>query len=442
MIAFETFKNLTRVQIVSKGEVSLPQMFPGVFTDSRKIIKGGIFCALKGDRFDGHDFVAESLSKGAAGAIVHPESISRFEDLLGDFNFLCGVPDTLKALQELANFHRRRFSIMVIAITGTNGKTSTKDMISLVLSQKNKVLKTPGNFNNQIGLPLTLFELDKTHEIAVVEMGANHRGEITELCRIAEPNVGVITNIGRGHLEYFGSIEGVVQAKTELLRALKKPAMSFLNGDDPALKSFVSTVPKTHRFGLDEGNDFTGKILDRSSSGCAKFQIGERSPIQLRVPGTGQVYNALAAYAVGEMFNVSHDTIKAGLESFTGSSLRGLWMEWKGIRIFNDSYNANPDSLQNALNLIAETSLQPGCRRIAVLGDMLELGEHSIQEHRRMGMAAAGAQCNIVYTYGKHSEEVSKQAAIDGVPETQHFTDKRILADQLKKKFKTAIFCC
>ena len=447
MISFETFKSLSGVEIIGPKGAPLPQGFPGISTDSRSFEEGSIFCALKGERFDGHQYVREVITKGAGGAIVGTAMKDQFVHIpnekypKGGEKYIFAVPDTLSALQELANAHRRSLSPSVIGITGTNGKTSTKDMISLVLSKKYTVLKTPGNYNNQIGLPLTLLSLNEGHQVAVIEMGANHPGEISSLCAIAQPDAGVITNVGRGHLEYFGSVEGVAKAKTELIQSLNSPARGFINGDDPNLKPFRRMTPEVKTFGMSEGNNVKGEIVRRFPDGCALLHAGEAEPIHMKVPGTGQAYNALAAYAIGSMFEVPHEEIKIALESYRGSGLRGTWIEWKGGRIYNDTYNANPDSLQMAFSLMSEVVLQSDGRRIAVLGDMLELGERSADEHRLMGAAAYKAGFDVVYTYGDYSRELSQEASRCGVSEAMHFSDKKEIAERLKKKSKKATLC-
>lgn len=448
MLSFEIFKSLNGVKVVGPKEVPSPQGFPGVSTDSRSIGEGDIFCALKGERFDGHKYVSEVISKGASGAIVGAAMMEQFTHIAdkeyseGRQKYIFAVPDTLSALQELANAHRRSLTPSVIGITGTNGKTSTKDMISLVLSRKYNVLKTPGNYNNQIGLPLTLLSLNEDHKVAVIEMGANHPGEISSLCAIAQPDAGVITNVGRGHLEHFGSVEGVAKAKMELIQSLQSAGNGFVNGDDPNLKPFLRMMPEVKTFGMTEGNDIKGEIVQRFPDGSTLLHAGDAGTIHMKVAGTGQAYNALAAYATGSMFGVSKEEIKVALESYRGSASRGAWIDWKGGRIYNDTYNANPDSLQMAFSLISEIPIQSGGRRIAVLGDMLELGKRSGEEHRQMGAAAYEAGFDVVYTYGDYSQELSREASRLGVSEALHFSDKSEIADELKKKSGMEILFC
>ncbi len=440
MIPFDSLQALSGVTIHHPH--GAPRDFGSVSTDSRQIGDGAVFCALGGTNYDGHAFVAEALNRGATGAIVAANEFERLKaelpQALPEAGSWClfGVPDTLKALQELASIHRRKQKAMIIGITGTNGKTSTKDMLAGVLAQHYSVLKTKGNFNNQIGLPLTLLSLDESHEIGVIELGANHPGEIRELAEIAEPGIGIITNAGRGHLEFFRSVEEVARTKIGLLKALTPPGEGYVNGDDPNLTALLERETNITTFGFGEGNAIRGEVLEFSEEGNAVLQIGSGDPIHMQVPGIGQAYNALAVYGVARRFGVSHEMIRRGIEAFTGNPNRGTWLTWGGFRIYNDSYNANPDSLRNALSIVGRAPLAEGGRRFALLGDMLELGEHAEAEHRSIGRAAREEGFDHIYTYGRYARYISDESRVHGATEAIHFADKADIADQVKKKPK------
>lgn len=418
---------------------------PGLSIDSRTIRSGELFVALKGDRFDGHAFLPEVFKKGACGAIVDRQSGL---DTNAAGRILIKVPDTLRAFQEIACFHRRRFSIPVVAITGSNGKTTTKEMAAAILSRRMKVLKNEGNLNNHIGVPLTLLGLRAQHQLALIEMGINHRGELTRLCEIARPNMGLVTNIGPTHLEFLGNVEGVAKAKGELLQALKdKECVAFLNSDDPFTPRLrLLTHGSVVTFGLDEkagkrpgekpdvqatnvahhpqGSFFHLRLQRhkgvRIGTGSKKVRSKEKEivadeiDIQLAVTGRHNVYNASAAAAIASVLGADAGEIKAGLESFHPIQLRSQLIQWRGVRILNDSYNANPASMRSALETLK--LIRGSGRAIAVLGDMLELGKESAAAHREIGQQVTALDLDYLITVGKIAGLIGEEAIRRGMP--------------------------
>ncbi len=391
-------------------------MIDSISTDSRTLAAGDLFIALIGDNFDGHEFVADAFAKGAKAAVV-----SREIEAEGP---LVMVDDTTQALQDLANYYRRQFSsLQVVAVTGSTGKTTTKDMIASVLEQKYKTLKSKENFNNEIGLPLTLFNLDSSYQALVVEMGMRGLGEIRQLARIAEPRLGVITNVGVTHIELLGSQEKIAEAKSELIQELPASGLAVLNGDDQrvaAMKNLAAGEVIT--YGLQENNRLTGINIHSLQEEGVKFRVAETdlSELKLPVPGEHNVYNALAAVAVGRVLNVEPEKIKLGLEKFSTSKYRQqVTTTEEGIELINDAYNANPTSMQAALNILEEVS---GQRKIAVLGDMLELGAIAEKEHRRIGKLVADKEVDYLLTVGELGAEIAAAASEAGMEEARIFS--------------------
>ena len=351
----------------------------GVTTDSRICPQGSMFIALKGESFNGNAFAAQALEKGCRYAVVDE---AEYADE-GNPNILL-VPNCLEALQHLAHEHRKRMGTKIIGITGTNGKTTTKELIATVLQQKYHVLYTQGNLNNHIGVPLTLLNLTKEHELAVVEMGANHPGEIRTLVNIAEPDCGLITNVGKAHLEGFGSFEGVVKTKSELydfLRA-KKDAFIFLDKDNEVLCQSSSGL---ENIGYGMENDafyVSGKL-----HACAPFLAfewkheGKFHDVQTHLIGAYNVKNALAAIAIGCRFGVPAEAICEALNNYIPSNNRSQLTETADNHLIVDAYNANPTSMMAALE---NFRLMEVPHKVAVLGDMKELGEGSTEEHRQI----------------------------------------------------------
>lgn len=351
---------------------------PVVSTDTRDIKQGSIFFALKGDNFNANKFAEQALDSGCSLVVIDEEIYKKDERY-----FL--VEDVLSTLQALANYHRKQLSIPIISITGTNGKTTSKELLNAVLSQKYNVLATKGNLNNHIGVPLTLLNITKQHEIAIVEMGANHVGEIAMLCAIAEPDFGMITNIGKAHLEGFGGYEGVVKAKSELYHFIQqKGGKLFVNGDNKVLQQLSAGIDKI-TFGTLKSVDFEGQFVDSNPFVKLKCKskddiqpIEEKPVISTQLIGNYNFENILAAACIGHYFKVSEKQIKTGLENYVPSNNRSQVMQTKSNLLLLDAYNANPSSMNAAIENFAQMD-QPN--KMAILGDMLELGEDSTKEH-------------------------------------------------------------
>lgn len=352
---------------------------PVITTDSRDCPQGSIFFALKGESFNGNAYAAAALEKGCAYAVVDEEQYATDERCIL-------VPDVLKALQQLANEHRRALGTPVIGVTGTNGKTTTKELIAAVLSEKYNVLYTKGNFNNHIGVPKTLLTLCPEHEIAVIEMGANHPGEIKTLVDIVEPDCGIITNVGRAHLEGFGSFEGVIKTKGELYDFLrtKKDAKVFIDADNEHLAKICGGLELV-KYGVDSTSDdlkVKGEVLD-----CAPFLRfkwncgGDVHTVQTHLIGAYNIYNMLAAATIGLQFGVSEAQICHALENYIPSNNRSQLTITDHNKLIVDTYNANPTSMAAALRNFSMMDVAP---KMAILGDMRELGSVSAEEHQKV----------------------------------------------------------
>lgn len=348
---------------------------PAISTDTRKILPNSIFFALKGATFNGNLFAMDALQKGANFAVIDESPA------ISDSRLIL-VDDVLKCLQELAAFHRAKLNIPVLAITGTNGKTTTKELTSAVLSKKYKLCFTLGNLNNHIGVPLTLLRMDASTEMAVIEMGANHPGEIDALCKIASPDFGLITNVGKAHLEGFGSFEGVIQTKTELYRYLKsKNGKCFVNADDQVLSEHAKFLDHIS-YGLAEPSDLTGELIDSGFFVVVKVLFPKGwLYLKSKLIGSYNFNNILAAACVGKYFGVDPLQIQQAIEEYTPSNNRSQLIETASNKIIMDAYNANPSSMIAALqNFIPIAHPQ----KAIILGDMLELGAESGSEHQKI----------------------------------------------------------
>ena len=412
--------------------------FTGVSIDSRTIKPGEVFFAINGERFDGHSFLEDVIHKGAAAVVVSHEWEPR-EDPEWDTISVVRVPDTTRALGEYAAIYRKKFDIPVIAVTGTNGKTTTKEMLYDLLLQRYRALKSQGNFNNRYGLPLTLFRLRQETEIAVVELGASYPGEIEELCSIALPTYGIITNIGKAHLEFFQSVDEVLRTKAALLNVLPDSGTGFVNGDDVRLRPYKTQFDNVQTFGMGAGVDIRATDLKMQQDGGFAFTLNARLKTRLYPPGRKNVYNALAAAALGLNLGMDEHSVLAGIESFTTppGGKRMEISEWKGAVIINDSYNANPDSMKAALEFLMEYPLwESGGSRCAVLGDMLELGKISKNEHAAIGKAAASLGVDRLITVGSQARFISDSAQDAGVAAANHADDHGAAAELLRRELK------
>jgi len=388
--------------------------------DSRTIKKGSAFIAIKGNNFDGHDFIGKAIKKGASCIIKAEKNKQKVTERVACIE----VKDTLKALGDVANFWRKRFDVPVIAVTGSNGKTTAKDMIAWVLSHKFKVLKNEGTKNNQIGLPLTLLKLDGTYDIVVLELGTNHPGEIAYLSRIAGSNVGVITNIGAAHLGYFGNLAGVFKEKSALIRNLDKPAIAILNADDHFLRNEVTRktkIPFVLGFGIKNQSDFFATDIKERHQALV-FSINLKQKIKLQTLGYHNIYNALIAAAIARVFGLRYREIALRLAGFDFPESRLKLVKSKNIRFIDDTYNANPDSLQEALNTLEKFQVRG--RKIFIMGDMLELGSGARAFHIRAGKDIVKV-CDVFISVGRLSKFTAQTARRCGFKSKNIFTCRR-----------------
>ena len=414
MTAGEILSPIEGELLRGSGDVS----FSGISTDSRAVEKGQLFWALRGETFDGHDFVKEAIKKGAVAVVVNKDWTA---DLPANTRAsLIGVPDTLKALGDLARRWRHGFDARVAAITGSGGKTTTKEMTHAILSLEGVTLKNEGNFNNLIGVPLSLFLLEKSHRYAVLEMGMNRPGEIGRLTEIADPDIGLITNVGRAHLEGVGSIEGVAKAKVELLERMAPGALAILNGDDRILMQAAAAVRKKPiTFGQGLQNPVRAERIQNLGREGFSFTLhwsGESFTVRLRVPGLHNVYNALAAAAIALSLNFSKDHIQEGLSRFEGIKGRFKVVPLPdGSILIDDTYNSNPSSLRLALESIKALGRQ-GRRVIVGLGEMLELGAETEAGHLEAGELVADMGADWLVALGDHAPEMIRGAVDKGFP--------------------------
>lgn len=376
-----------------------------VSTDTRRIQPGAMFFALKGENFNGNAFALKAIELGAGSAVVDEDHG------FGDDVRIVKVGDALKALQDLANLHRKLMGVRLLAIGGSNGKTTTKELIVSVLSGTYNVHFTQGNLNNHIGLPLTLLQLRRAHQIAVVEMGANKEGDIRELCDIAEPELGLITNIGKEHLEGFGSMEGVVRAESELFDYLvKHSGHAFVNADDSWLKNMAKRLSSKTVYGRQESS-FSNEVLSPSIHFTYKDTLFS-SPLM----GEHNLQNIMAAVAVAEYFKVPLESIKNGIALYAPTNNRSQWVHTeKGNIVLLDAYNANPSSVEMALKVMASIN----GNKVVLLGDMFELGAHEAEEHQHIaGLCGELTQTDVILV-GKAFDSI--QAAF---PNTKTFATK------------------
>ncbi len=385
------------------GDVNQRLVVSGVTIDSRKVKPGHLFIAIKGERVDGHDFIRDACGKGAYCCVLEkiPEE--------GQYPYIL-VESTLQALKDLAVFYRQSLSVKVVGITGSVGKTSTKEMVASVLSEKYTVLKTEGNFNNEIGLPLTIFNIRKEHEVAVLEMGISDFGEMRRLSKIARPDICLITNIGWSHLENLKSREGILRAKSEMFDFMRPDGRICLNGDDDMLMSVKEVDGKIPLFfGFHKTNDiYADHIQNHGLEGisCTIYIKEEAFSVAIPVPGEHMVYNALAAAAIGSIMGLYKEEIKKGIESIKTVRGRNHIINMENIKIIDDSYNANPVSMKAALDVLRNAD----GRRVAVLGDMLELGENSRLLHEDIGRYAAAGNIECILCAGGNSKYMYEAA--------------------------------
>jgi UDP-N-acetylmuramoyl-tripeptide--D-alanyl-D-alanine ligase len=372
MLNYIAIEDLYRLYLNAEQKIS---------TDTRKLEKGSLFFALKGSNFNANEFAEKAIEQGCQTAIVDEEKYQIHPQIVL-------VKDVLNTLQQLANYHRRQLTIPFLAITGSNGKTSNKELIQAVISKKYRSVATIGNLNNHIGVPLTVLSVKKEHEFAIIEMGANHQGEIAELCAIAEPDYGLITNIGKAHLEGFGGIEGVKKGKSELYKYLKvKNCKTFINGDDDVLYELAFDNDKI-TYGCKKLYDVIGKDCSTSETVSFKFTTrygdkdwSKREMINTQIIGSYNFINCLAAACVGNYFKIEDSLIKDALETYLPAMNRSQLLKTRKNTLILDAYNANPNSMKAAIESFSTYKAE---HKLVLLGDMFELGEYSGEEHQKL----------------------------------------------------------
>lgn len=435
MILFSDIQKIKGVQSVVSN--FRRKGFNYICTDSRKANKDDLFVALKGENHDAHDYLKQVFDLGAAVALVNKDWLEKNLTKFPKRNFIA-VNDTTLALGELANIHKKRHKIKTICVGGSNGKTTTKELIAAVLSKKFNVLKTEGNFNNHIGVPLTLLRITEKHTFGVIEIGCNHFDEISYLCKIVEPDYGIITNIGKEHLEFFKNKAGVAKAEFELLDYLentKKKTVFFANLEDEYVRKRSASYTKsrlvTYSYGYPA--NVTGKFEGYNELFNPKisFVSGKKSyHSSVQTFGKHSIYNGLAAATVGLKLGVKPIDIISALENFVSSSSKRMEIkDVKGVKVINDTYNSNPDSVKLGLETIKEYNTS--YNKHVVLGDMLELGKVSAKEHEAIGKLIAKNKLQFVYTFGPDSKNTTRAAGKLKV--NKHFATHEELINELRK---------
>lgn len=407
------------------------EMVSDISTDTRTIGKGSLFIALKGEKFDGHDFAAKAMEMGAT-AVITERAVEGARCII--------VDSTAQALLDCAEFYRNRFDIKVAGITGSVGKTTTKDLCALVLSQKYKTLKTQGNHNNEIGMPQTLFGLDNSYEAAVIEMGMSHSGEISRMSMCCHPDAAVITNIGVSHIENLGSQENILRAKLEIMDGASYSAPLIINGDDKMLKNAeISGGRKVIMFSIANSScDVYADEVKSDESGIS-FTVhydGKKIAARLNCAGEHNVKDALAAFALGLAFEVSPEQIVKGIGEYKPEGMRQNIVKKNDVTFILDCYNAAPDSMKASLAVLSQTKTEG--RRFAVLGGMLELGKNSRAYHKTVGEYVANSEADVLYCFGENSECYIDGAVSKGFDKNscKHFDSREKLADELKSQVK------
>ncbi len=419
----------TRADVVRKDK----DRFVDIVTDTRKIAEGVLFVAFRGETFNGEDFAVDALEKGAAGVLV--SSSCPAGKLQGLEGTVLKVGDTQKAYQEIAHFWRKKFDLPVVAITGSNGKTTTKELVAAVLSSKGPVLKTQANFNNEIGLPLTLLGIRKEHVAAVVEIGMRGLHQIEAMAPIAEPSIGIVTNVGETHMELLGSMENIARAKAELVEAIPSGGTVILNADNPyvaAMRDKAAQGVRVLTFGMEKPSDIHGEKL-QMEDGSTRFTVaygGSFEEYVLPMVGRHNVYNALAAIAAGVAMGLSAEEIREGLGRAEAAKMRFEVRQKGEYRIVNDAYNASPMSMTAAIQTLSE--LTDG-RKIAVMGDMLELGKASEDAHYHVGTELAEKRFAAVVTRGEMGERIAKGAEDGGIQEVYRCSSHEEAAGKLRQ---------
>ncbi len=383
----------------------------GLSTDSRTVGPSELFLALEGERFDGHDFIPTALEKGAAGVIARADKVRDSAQRLDHEAGLIAVDDTLAALHALAKNYRRQFRIPVVAVTGSCGKTTTKDMLAAILAEGGETLKTEGNLNNLIGAPLMLLRLAPDTRSAVIEIASNSPGEIPRLSQTVSPTAGIITSIGPVHLEGFGSIEGVMMEKCSLAANVSADGFMVINSDDiPASRISSFFNGKIITFGAADSADYFATEVRQDLEHGTEFLVNDAEPVSIPVAGMHNVLNALAAIAAARELGYGFDRIRRGLKHYTAAKMRMETVKIKGATVVNDAYNANPRAMRESISAVMA---MPAGRKLLALGDMLELGEYAREAHHSLGLYVASLQPAVLYLVGDYSGEV-RDGALEG----------------------------
>lgn len=404
----------------------------GVSTDSRMLQENQLYIPLVGERFDGHDFLKEAIAKGAAAALWEEGRALPIESAIP----IIVVSDTLLALQQLAANYREELAVQVIGITGSNGKTTTKDLISSVFSIKYKTHKTQGNLNNHIGVPLTILSMPGDTEIAIIEMGMNHAGEIRVLSSITKPDMVIITNIGESHLEFLGSREGITQAKLEIKEGLKDEGIIVFDGDEPLLINELTKDPhKQIRVGWGKANDYIPSNVEAKGFEGSVFQVEKLQDASFYLPlmGRHNIKNALYAIAAASSFSLSHTEMSMGLQQMKMAEMRlEINVVGNGMKVINDTYNSSPTSVQSSIETLLE--LDSSMEKWVLLGDMNELGKEEERYHCELGEYLATTGISRIYTIGDRGRWISlaaRKADPDPMRIIHHFTSRTSAAKEL-----------
>ena len=429
-------KKLTLQEIAQWCEGTVASEFAnitvdGISTDSREIHPGQLFIPLIGSRYDGHQYIHKALEQGAVAVLTMKE----IEDTIPAVH----VQDTLIAYGKLASNYREYLGLKVIAITGSVGKTTTKEMVASVMHTTYRTAKTEGNQNNEVGLPMTIMHIEQDCQYAVLELGINHFGEMSRLTAIARPNIALVTNIGTMHIEHLGSREGILKAKMEILEGLEPNGILILNGDEPllwALKNKLQERFQVYYFGMDNPDcDVLGSDMRSVDHGITLDLkgFGKEFPVFVPVEGKHNAYNAIAAGTTGLICGIAPEKIQLGMSHFENTGMRQRVYEEQGYTIIEDCYNAGPESMRAALNVLAERKVSG--KRIAVLGDMMELGSRAMAEHYRVGRYCAGL-VGMVFAYGYHATRIVTGAITGGMEPTNalYFDSMEELVTLLKMR--------
>lgn len=424
-------KSITLQQVVTAcngtyfgDKAMLSTVITDITTDSRKIAENSLFIPIKGERFDAHNFIEDTFEKGAVCALSEKKLDTKGNYIL--------VNSTFQSLKDIAKFYRGLFKIPVIGISGSVGKTSTKEMIASVLQQKYKVMKTIGNFNNEIGVPLTLFSLEDSHEVAVVEMGISDFDEMNRLSEMVQPDICVITNIGTCHLEKLIDRNGVLKAKTEMFNHMNKNGKIFLNGDDDKLstiKEAYGVIPSF--YGLNNTNEYYGEVIENSGiTGIKSVLHYSKGEIAVTIPAIGNymVANAMVAVAIGKALKLTDEQIKDGIQSYKTVGSRDNLISTGYISIIDDCYNANPVSVKGAIDTLCNLKGSHVC----ILGDMKELGTDEHELHYGVGKYAADKGVDTLIAIGELAENIAKGATESGVETVHYFLETQPAINQLK----------